>query len=540
VIIIKKITVCIKDNNLLFKYRINKPVEPNLLNTNVISNEELIFSDDYILANSKIVSLFLNDLVKERNISVVTISNNELALLILPLLKRISSINSLVLSDDDNLIYSLCELITKNGNIKFLDCYEIPTFMIDYLDKYDIKVSARNEVLFTSKFMQEYNLDSISKIYYKGSLRISDMNNDDLEDFKAFMAINKYLRVIHLEKYDKELLNNLCAILKRYGKKKKIVVQIHDDINNPDLIRELRILNDSLKKKYKIKLNLKYSKDYLEKNYIKQVVLTTLTTCAIVILLIVGVSLGYVLYNNYVSEQNVERIKADIEEKLKDVEDEPIEVNPTDPYRINPTYKKLMEINDETVGWLKVNGTNIDYPLVQTTDNAYYLNNNYYKEADFNGWVFMDYRNNIKELDKNTIIYGHNRYDSGVMFGTLQNVRKASWRENTDNLYITFNTLYGDFKWKVFAYYEINVTNDYLQMSFDDDEEFMEFVNMLKNRSYATLNTEVRPEDKILTLSTCLDNNKRLVVHAVLIKDELVEPEVVNEEVSNLEEVKDE
>jgi hypothetical protein len=89
VIIIKKITVCIKDNNLLFKYRINKPVEPNLLNTNVISNEELIFSDDYILANSKIVSLFLNDLVKERNISVVTISNNELALLILPLLKRI-------------------------------------------------------------------------------------------------------------------------------------------------------------------------------------------------------------------------------------------------------------------------------------------------------------------------------------------------------------------------------------------------------------------------------------------------------------------
>ena len=145
----------------------------------------------------------------------------------------------------------------------------------------------------------------------------------------------------------------------------------------------------------------------MEKNYIKQVVLTTLTTCAIVILLIVGVSLGYVLYNNYVSEQNVERIKADIEEKLKEVEDEPIEVDPTDPYRINPTYKKLMEINDETVGWLKVNGTNIDYPLVQTTDNAYYLNNNYYKEADFNGWVFMDYRNNIKELDKNTIIYGH-------------------------------------------------------------------------------------------------------------------------------------
>ena len=68
----------------------------------------------------------------------------------------------------------------------------------------------------------------------------------------------------------------------------------------------------------------------------------------------------------------------------------------------------------------------------------------------------------------------------------------------------------------------------------------MEFVNMLKNRSYANLNTEVKPEDKILTLSTCLDNNKRLVVHAVLIKDEPVEPEVVNEEVSNPEEVKDE
>ena len=71
----KKITVTIKDNTILFKYRIKKPVEPNLLNTNVISNNELVFSDEYLKENVKIVSLFLNELIQEKEITDVVISD---------------------------------------------------------------------------------------------------------------------------------------------------------------------------------------------------------------------------------------------------------------------------------------------------------------------------------------------------------------------------------------------------------------------------------------------------------------------------------
>ena len=70
----KKITVTIQENTILFKYRTNKPVEQNLMNTNVISNNELVFSDEYLLENSKIVSLFLSDLVIEKNITNIVIS----------------------------------------------------------------------------------------------------------------------------------------------------------------------------------------------------------------------------------------------------------------------------------------------------------------------------------------------------------------------------------------------------------------------------------------------------------------------------------
>ena len=129
----------------------------------------------------------------------------------------------------------------------------------------------------------------------------------------------------------------------------------------------------------------------------------------------------------------------------------------------------------------------------------------------------MDYRNGDQELDSNTIIYGHNRYYSGVMFGTLNNVTKKRWLNNESNHYITFNTMYQSMTWKVFSIYSIDVTSDYLYINFENDETYQNFINLIKGRSNYQFNTEVTTKDKILTLSTCLDNDKRLVVHAVLI-----------------------
>ena len=95
----------------------------------------------------------------------------------------------------------------------------------------------------------------------------------------------------------------------------------------------------------------------------------------------------------------------------------------------------------------------------------------------------MDYRNDSRELNKNTIFYAHNRFSNGVMFGTLQNTMKSDWYTNPNNQYIEFDTLYKKMKWKIFSIYKIEVTTDYLKTSFIDDESWLEFANMLKNRS---------------------------------------------------------
>lgn len=535
----KKIAIEIKDDTLFFKYRTNKPVPVNLLNTNVISDNELVFSDEYIVKNAKIVGLFINDLATDKNIKNITISNNEMALIIIDLLKGVKEVSCLELKEDTTLSYSLYEKISKLSNIKKINCYAIPTYLIELLDKAGILVESRSEILFTSTFMQENNLVSFSKIYYKSNVRFSnDLSDDDIEDFKTFIKINKYLKTIHLEKCNIKDIETICEMLVD-ERRKNINIQIHDNINDLDIIEKLRNLNKKYKKKRKIKLTLVYSKEYLEQNYLKQIIFTTLKVCSLIIFAIVGSIFGYIFYNNYQSEKKVDNIKDQITEVLDTTsEEEPSNNNSSseeneavDPLIEN--YQKLLTINSDTVGWLTVKGTKIDYPVVKTSDNSYYLKRNFNREKDYNGWVFMDYRNNAKSLDSNTIIYAHNRYYSGVMFGTLNNVTKNNWRNNPDNLYITFNSMYEQMTWKVFSIYNIEVTSDYLYTNFNTNEEYQKFINLIKDRSNFKFDTEVTTQDKILTLSTCLDNNRRLVVHAVLQK-ETKNQEI--EETKNIEE----
>ena len=350
-----------------------------------------------------------------------------------------------------------------------------------------------------------------------------------MNDFKNFCNINRYLRSIH---FDKASLSNIKLVVEalRELHKKNISIQIHEDVDDLDEIADLRAYNKELKTKYKkdkIRIQLAYSEDYIDKNYASQITFTTLKICAVLIFAIVGVSLTIVTINDYRSNKKnaemQESIKALLEPEV-DEEGIPVpeeEVVDEEGRKIINSYNKLLEVNSDTVGWLKVKGTNIDYPVVKTTDDLYYLKRNFYKDKDNNGWVFMDYRNSIDELDDNTIIFAHNRYMNGVMFGTLERVKEEKYYTKESNLIITFNTLYEEHRWKIFSFYSIDVTNDYLVNIFLDDEVKQKeaFFKMLKDRSEVELSTQVTKDDKILTLSTCLDNNQRFVVHAVLMKD---------------------
>ena len=189
---------------------------------------------------------------------------------------------------------------------------------------------------------------------------------------------------------------------------------------------------------------------------------------------------------------------------------------------INVDFTNLLSINSDTKGWIQVNGTNINYPFVQTIDNEYYLKRDFNKKSNSAGWVYMDYRNDVENFDRNTILYAHGRLN-GTMFGSLKNIFDSDWFDDVNNHVIKLSTLTENTLWQVFSVYHIPTTSDYLQTEFSSNEDFLEFVNMLEERSQYVFNVEFNESDKILTLSTCYNDQERVVLHAKLIKREVRE-----------------
>lgn len=187
---------------------------------------------------------------------------------------------------------------------------------------------------------------------------------------------------------------------------------------------------------------------------------------------------------------------------------------------IDVNFNELKNKNNDVVGWIQVKGTNINYPFVQTSNNKFYLNHSFDKKYNSAGWVFLDYRNNKNELDKNNIIYAHGRYDT-TMFGSLKNILNNGWLNNTNNHVIKISTETENTLWQVFSVYKIPTTNDYIQIEFSNNQKFMKLVNKLINRSNHNFNTTVNENDKILTLSTCYNSEEKVVLHAKLIKKEI-------------------
>lgn len=186
---------------------------------------------------------------------------------------------------------------------------------------------------------------------------------------------------------------------------------------------------------------------------------------------------------------------------------------------IDVNINDLINKNNDTKGWIQVNGTNINYPFVQAKDNSYYLTHSFNKEYSKAGWIFLDYRNDINNLDKNTIIYGHSRKDR-TMFGSLKYSLNKDWYRNTNNHVIKLSTETNNTLWQVFSVYNIQTENYYLTYKFNSDKDFEDFINTLKNRSLYNFNATISKEDYILTLSTCFNNTDKMVLHAKLIKKE--------------------
>lgn len=183
-----------------------------------------------------------------------------------------------------------------------------------------------------------------------------------------------------------------------------------------------------------------------------------------------------------------------------------------DKYKIN--FANLKEINSDTVAWFKVNGTDIEYPIVKTNNNDYYMTHSFDKSSNSAGWVFANYTNKLDGSDKNIVIFGHNRRD-GSMFGTLKNILTEEWQSNKDNYIIPFITEKGNEEYQVFSVYRIETEDYYITTNFRNDTEYENFIKTIKSRSVKDFNVDVTSDDEILTLSTCANDDRyRVVLHA--------------------------
>ncbi len=545
------------DFNIVFKLspstisisQIKKDVDyKSLNNTNIIDLKDLKFSKTYIKENFELVSNFLNLVIIKNNITKVQINNLDIALVCLDLINSWEHIETLIFKPDKKLSYDIFLKLLDNNHLKEIDCFELPQYLLERLDmNKNIKVKTRNKLEIKSRFTIINNLVSYSHIYYKKYLVIStDFDTNDLEDFKTFMHINAKVKNIKLVTFSNEIITTVIKEIVE-NKKENITIIINEKSNDLNTIyNTVAYLKKSYHKyfeEYNINFKLNYSKEYKHKNFFKEINFKIFTT---IILFIIIFSASVVTINYYQQYQDQNKIDAqilDLENILKEAEEfvdtnenetdvDYIDVvdntetttkkksNYVSSYYTNfeQVFETLLKKNNDTVGWIQINNTKVNYPVVQADSNSYYLNRDYFKKKNSMGWIFMDYRNNIENLDRNTIIYGHN-IKQGIMFGTIKNMMNKSWYSNANNQLITFNTLNKNMKWKIFSLYQINETEDYLKTEFESDDDYMNFLNMLKNRSKNNFNVELTPESKILTLSTCFSHTTRHVVHAVLVEE---------------------
>lgn len=181
--------------------------------------------------------------------------------------------------------------------------------------------------------------------------------------------------------------------------------------------------------------------------------------------------------------------------------------------KLQPKFIPLLETNPEVIGWITITDTPINYPMVQHSDNQYYLNYDSSNSPSIYGSIYIDYRNNSDLNNKNTLIYGHNM-NNGSMFHALVNYKDQAFFENHPYIYIS--NLYETFTYEVFAVYVVDADYETISVNYENDTDFLNYISECKSRSLFAKDIALTASDQIVTLVTCSYelNNARTIVQA--------------------------
>lgn len=193
--------------------------------------------------------------------------------------------------------------------------------------------------------------------------------------------------------------------------------------------------------------------------------------------------------------------------------------------RVSSVFYELQRQNADIIGWLKIEGV-LEEAVCQR-DNSYYLTHNALRQKSVTGALFLDESCNLKTVPTQMVIHGHNMKE-GTMFGSLMKYKTRDVSFYCAHPFIDFNTIYENGRYVIFAVSEVDVRKDradYLpfweDVRFASAEAFEEYVRRAKALSRYRCNVDVKPGDRLLTLSTCTgsDEHKRLLVMARRIRD---------------------
>jgi len=231
-----------------------------------------------------------------------------------------------------------------------------------------------------------------------------------------------------------------------------------------------------------------------------------------------GYQLAQYMYDGYISSNLNDRMKQQYEAEQK-VEQE---LNHTEQGELTEEqlkqsyqkrFDKLLEINSDIVGWIRIENTGIDYPVVQSGDNDYYLKHNVEKQPSTRGSIFMDYRNTNLNDNIHTVIYGHDMKD-GSMFGMLSKYKDAAYYHEHDM--ITFEGIEEPMKFQIFSVYIYSPKDQFFEYEFADDQHYNAYLDRIMKKSMYDTGIKVTTDDQLLTLVTCTYevSDARLIVHA--------------------------
>lgn len=224
-----------------------------------------------------------------------------------------------------------------------------------------------------------------------------------------------------------------------------------------------------------------------------------------IILIVIGIILLLVFaYKEIMNYRSALKVKQLQEQRLDSyMNGDSIEL--TD---ILPEYRKMYKTNSDLVGWIVIDGTDVNYPVVQSKVNQeYYLNHDFDGEEDDAGSIFADARNDVFKPDDNVIIYGHNM-KNGSMFGTLQYYLKKDYYNKHKT--ISFDTLYKRRTYEIIAVGLSKIKDEsdnsfkyYDYLNAKDKSEFEDYAKNIKKLAAYDTKKQLKYGDKLITLSTC-------------------------------------